>query len=84
MTLGEATPPRAALVEAVLAEGRWERLTGDQDLEDVLKRFEAGLVVAPDLGCGAQRGRSPRPCGREERPVQALKFARLSAVAPSS
>ena len=27
MTLGEATPLRAALVETVFAEGRWELLT---------------------------------------------------------
>lgn len=36
MTLGEASPLHAALVDAVLPEGRWELLTGDQDVEDVL------------------------------------------------
>ena len=48
MTLGEASPLGTALVEAVRAESRWELLTGNQQVEDVLERFdvEFGMLTS--------------------------------------
>jgi hypothetical protein len=57
MTLGEATPLRAALVEAVLAEGRWKLLTGDQDVKYVLKRFDVEIRMLTSVSIIALEAR---------------------------
>ena len=48
MALGEATPVFAARFEPVFSERRWELLTGNQGVEDVLKRFgvEFGVLAS--------------------------------------
>jgi hypothetical protein len=48
VALREATPVTAALSEAMLTEGRWEPLAGDQGVEDVLKRLgvEFGVLTS--------------------------------------
>ena len=48
MALGKATPVIFTLSEAMLTEGRWEPLAGDQGVEDVLERFgvEFGVLTS--------------------------------------
>jgi hypothetical protein len=45
VALREATPVIAALSEAMFTEGRREFLTGNQGVEDVLKRFDVEFAV---------------------------------------
>jgi hypothetical protein len=45
MALNEATPVMAAHTEPMLTEGRWEPLTGDKGVEDVLERFSVEFGV---------------------------------------
>jgi hypothetical protein len=45
VALREATPVIAALSEAMFSEGRWEPLTGNQGVEDVLERFNVEFGV---------------------------------------
>jgi len=39
VAFGEASPVVATHTEAMLTEGRWENVSGDECIEDVLERF---------------------------------------------
>ena len=57
MALGEPTPRFATLPEAVLTKRRWERLTGDQDIEDVLERLKIKFGVLTSVSVVALEAR---------------------------
>jgi hypothetical protein len=57
MALGEPTPPFATLPETVLTKRRWERLTGDQDIEDVLERLKIKFGVLTSVSVVALEAR---------------------------
>jgi hypothetical protein len=48
VALRKATPVIFALTEAMLTEGRWKPLTGNQGIKDVLERFgvEFGVLTS--------------------------------------
>jgi len=53
----EATPAIAALSETMLAQSRWERLAGDQGVEDILERFGVELSVLASVSVIALEAR---------------------------